>query len=161
MGVRSSKAQSFLGYFLVSGQWVSILRDLQMQKARRAPQGTSFLVKGLWVSILQNLQMQKSTEDPGSDTHMFVLLTSMLVASGLSVENSDLWLWVSCEPCSEQEAYCPESLLKVSMAVHVCQWSPRPWGTHGDCACRLASLHWPHPFVSASQPGIRDQAPSH
>lgn len=31
------------------------------------------------------------------------------MASGLSVENFDLLLWVSCEPCSEQEAHCPES----------------------------------------------------
>lgn len=53
---------------------------------------------------------------------MAVLLACMLVAYGLSVENSDLWLWASCEPYSEHKGHCPDGLLKVSMAVHVCQW---------------------------------------
>lgn len=58
---------------------------------------------------------------------MAVLLACILVASGLSVENSDLWLWVSCELCSEHVGHFPDGLMKVSMAVRVCQWKPRPF----------------------------------
>lgn len=84
-------------------------------------------LRGCGFPSYRTYRCRKAQRTLGPATRMAVLLACMLVASGLSVENSDLWLWVSCEPCSEHVGHFPDGLLKVSMAVHVCRWKPRPF----------------------------------